>query len=285
MITNEIVNRAIDYILLHIEDVTLEEVADYCHFSKFYFCRLFKTHTGESVHGFIRRTRLEQSAFRLKCEQKRPITEIGADYGYSSSNYSSAFRQHYQTAPAAFRKRIFKRSMEHPFFHHENWQTESFEDCDRKITVKELPDCDVIYERRFGSYEDINGAWDAFLEKYQEYITEETRFMERTYDDPAVTSSEKCLYDICMSAPQDCPLANITGLKGGRCIVYHFQGHMKYIYAAYQTIFLVWMPRTPYEMDSGRSLYDMYYEVDSDSMYVEMDICIPVKQQEFRSIK
>lgn len=33
MITNEAVNQAIDYILLHIEeDITLEEVADYCHF-------------------------------------------------------------------------------------------------------------------------------------------------------------------------------------------------------------------------------------------------------------
>ena len=42
MITNETVNRAIDYILQHAkEDVTLEDVADYCHFSKYYFSRLF----------------------------------------------------------------------------------------------------------------------------------------------------------------------------------------------------------------------------------------------------
>ena len=79
MITNESINRAIDYILLHIEDVTLEEVASYCHFSKYYFCRLFKAQTGESVHSFIKRVRLEQSAFRLKVEQERSITEIGAD--------------------------------------------------------------------------------------------------------------------------------------------------------------------------------------------------------------
>ena len=79
MITNESINQAIDYILQHIEDVTLEEAAAHCHFSKYYFCRLFKAQTGESVHGFIKRVRLEQSAFRLKVEQERPITEIGAD--------------------------------------------------------------------------------------------------------------------------------------------------------------------------------------------------------------
>lgn len=64
MITNEAVNHAIDYILQHTEeDVTLEDVADHCHFSKYYFSRLFKKQTGESIYAFIKRVRLEQSAF------------------------------------------------------------------------------------------------------------------------------------------------------------------------------------------------------------------------------
>lgn len=88
MITNEAVNQAIDYILKHIEEeITLGDVAGHCHFSKFYFSRLFKEQTGESVYGFIKRVKLEQSAFRLKTEQGRQITEIGADYGYSPSNF------------------------------------------------------------------------------------------------------------------------------------------------------------------------------------------------------
>ena len=63
MITNQAVNQAIDYILLHIEDdLILEMVADHCHFSKYYFSRIFKEQTGESVYGFIKRTRLQQSA-------------------------------------------------------------------------------------------------------------------------------------------------------------------------------------------------------------------------------
>ena len=153
MITNESINRAIDYILLHIEDVTLEEVASYCHFSKYYFCRLFKAQTGESVHSFIKRVRLEQSAFRLKVEQERSITEIGADYGYSASNYSTAFRQHYQVAPVAFRRSISGVSLKHPFFHREEWRVESFEECNAKITREVLPDYYVIYEY----YEDATG--------------------------------------------------------------------------------------------------------------------------------
>ena len=98
MITNEIINRAIDYILQHInEELSIDDVAEYCHFSKFYFSRMFKAETGESIYAFIKRLRLEQSAFKLKVEPGRTITDIGCEYGYSSSNYSSAFRQRYRT--------------------------------------------------------------------------------------------------------------------------------------------------------------------------------------------
>lgn len=41
MIINETVNHAIDYILQHInEDVSVDDVAAHCHFSKYYFRRL-----------------------------------------------------------------------------------------------------------------------------------------------------------------------------------------------------------------------------------------------------
>lgn len=278
MITSEAVNRAIDYILEHIEeDLSLERVAACCHFSKYYFSRLFKAQTGESVHGFIRRVRLEQSAFRLKTERDRPITDIGADYGYSSSNYSTAFRLHYNMTPVSFRKRSCGRSMEHPFFHHENWRMESFEECRRKIEVRNVPDFRVIYERRFGSYEGLSGQWKRFTQKYGDYLTEKTVFLERTYDDPAVTEAGNCLYDLCMSVGEDCPLENSTRIQGGKCVVYRFRGHAKHIYAAYQTIFLVYFPRTSYELDTGRSIFDLYHRADGESMFMELDICLPVR--------
>lgn len=282
MITKEVVNQAIDYILANIEEeITLEDVAGHCHLSKYYFSRLFKEQTKESVYGFIKRVKLEQSAFRLKTEQERRITEIGADYGYSPSNYSWAFRQYYRMAPIDFRRQSFISSMRHPFFHHESWQVESFEACDEKITVEDIQDYYVIYERRFGSYENLCGEWEGFIEKYREFITEDTLLLERTYDDPAVTSADHCLYDICMSVGEDCTLTNTSKIRGGRCIVYHFKGYAKHIYAAYQTIFLVWLPKVSYELDASKSLFDIYHTVDSATMYMELDICVPIKCRQY----
>ena len=119
--------------------------------------------------------------------------------------------------------------------------------------------------------------WDGFIEKYREFITEETLLFERTYDDPAVTSYGHCLYDICMSVQENCPLKNTAKIQCGKCIVYHFKGNAKHIYAAYQTIFLVWLPRVSYELDATKSLFDIYHEVDSETLYMELDICVPVK--------
>ena len=277
MITSEAVNRAMDYILEHLkEDLSLGQVADHCHFSKYYFSRLFKAQTGESVWEFVQRVRLEQSAFRLTTEKERPITDIGADYGYSPSSYSSAFRLHYQTTPISFRRKSCTPSMEHPFFRHETWRLESFEACRKKIQIRNVPDFQVIYERRLGSYGGLSRQWLLFTEKYRDYLTEKTVFLERTCDDPAVTEAKNCLYDLCMSVGKDCGLENITCLPGGKCVVYPFEGYAKEIYGAYQTLFQVYFPRTSYVLDMARSVFAIYHMVDRESLYMELDICLPV---------
>lgn len=70
MIKKELVNQSIDYIIQHIDDnLTIKDVADHFHFSKYYFCRSFKEATGESVYEFIKRLKLDQSAINIKLEK------------------------------------------------------------------------------------------------------------------------------------------------------------------------------------------------------------------------
>ena len=276
-ITNETVSHAIDYILQHIgEELSVEDVAAHCHFSKYHFSRMFKEQTGESVYAFIKRLKLEQSAFRLKVERGRSVTDIGYAFGYSPSNYSWLFRQQYQTNPVNFRRNCYETTIRHPFFHNTASQMESFAECDKKMTVQMLPDYDVIYERRIGSYRYLSGQWHDFMEQYREYITDDTLFFERTFDDPAITDKDGCLYDICMSIAGDVPFENTCTIAGGKCAVYAYKGLGKHIYAAYQTIFTVWLPQAGYVLDD-RSGFDIYRMVDEKSGYMELDICLPVK--------
>ena len=112
----ELVNQSIDYIMQHLdEDLSLDTLAAQFYISKYHFSRIFKDETGESIYAFIKRCKVDQSAIDMKLNPIKAITDIGLDYGYSSSNYSSLFRKHHDTSPSMFRQSIPTKSMSVPF--------------------------------------------------------------------------------------------------------------------------------------------------------------------------
>lgn len=281
MISNVIINKAIDFILTHIEEeISLDDVANYCGYSKYHFIRLFKAETGESVYEFIKRLKLEQSAFRLKVERMRSITEIGEEYGYSASNYSSAFKNYHNITPVQFRKEIYDKTVSHPFFHMDKNEIDSFEECNKKITIEKLSDICVLYERYKGNYHSLSDVWDSFTKKYQKYFTPNSYYVERTFDDPSITNPDDCLYDVCLRIPPEleeaCKNENTCIIKGGKFAVYHFSGTGKQIYAAYQNMFTVWLPKSGCKIDERYS-YDIYRSINCETGYMVIDICIPIK--------
>lgn len=277
MIRNELVNRSIDYIMQHLdEEISIEDVANYCHFSKYYFSRVFKAETGESIYTFIKRLKMEQSALRLKIEKDKSITDIGFDFGYSPSNYSSAFKKHHSVSPAVFRKGQETTCVTHPFYPDKLARFQSFDEYNKKIQIQEMKDLVVIYERHIGNYIELSQNWCDFTEKYKEYWKEDTLLIERSYDDPSITSLEQCLYDICMTVDKNCSLDNVTTIQGGKFAVYRFEGFVYEIFIAFQGLFKNWLASSGYEMDERYGL-DIYREVDRENMYVIMDLCIPIK--------
>jgi AraC family transcriptional regulator len=277
MITSEIVNKSIDYIMEHLaEEITIDDVAKHCHFSKYYFSRIFKAETGESIYAFMKRLKVDQSAIRLKIEKDKSITDIGYDYGYSPSNYSSVFKQHLKQSPAEFRKRIPRELVQHPFVQEHVSRFKAFKEYDELVTIQEFEDFLVIYERYIGNYTELEGNWAKFTEKYRDYFTEATLLIERSYDDPSITSVDQCLYDICMTVEGGCPLDNVMTIHGGKYAVYRFDGVVNDIFSAFQGLFNVWLPGSKYEMDERYGL-DIYRAVDCDTYHVVMDLCIPIK--------
>lgn len=269
-------NQAINYILQHIsEDISIDDVADYCHFSKYYFCRMFKEKTGMSIYTFIKKVRLEQSAFRLKVEREKTITDIGLEYGYNPAHYSSAFKQYHNTSPAKFRKKIIQHSMKHPFYSNTVYEMESFKECNDKISIEFMENQYVIYERRIGNYKNLGHDWNEFLEKYKEYRTEKSLLLECTFDDVSITNVNNCLYDICMSVDRSCTLVNTYTIQGGKFAVYHFKGYPQQIYAAYQTMFNVWIPKSSHKIDK-RYGFECYREINCETAYMVIDFYIPI---------
>lgn len=105
-IRRAVINKAISFIFDNIdEEITVDDVAKHCCYSKYHLMRMFKEDTEEALYQFMKRVRLERSAWRLKVERNKKISEIGVDYGYSSSNYATAFKKHLNISPLDFRKK------------------------------------------------------------------------------------------------------------------------------------------------------------------------------------
>jgi AraC family transcriptional regulator len=282
-ITNINVIKALDYILLNLEnELCVEQIASHCHSSKYHFNRLFKAQTGESIYAFVKRMRVEKSAFRLGLEREQSITEIGLDYGYSASNFSSTFSKHLSLSPAKFRSLKYQNRFDitSPYDDLEiNYQ--SYDYYDRQITINHLKDIHVVFHRYIGNYRDLQTLWPEFIEQYQYLRTENTRYVEVSQNDPNVTDIERCLFDLCMTideplADEIPPLENVRVIAGGRVATYYFKGPAREINQTYKGLTNIWFPQCPYE-PTGQPGLDFYRSYCAVTGQCEIDIHIPIK--------
>ncbi|MHC1683015.1 MAG: GyrI-like domain-containing protein [Clostridiaceae bacterium] len=277
IIKKSMINKSIEYILQHIdEDISIEDVANHCNFSKYHFSRLFKEETGVSIYSLIKRIKMDQSAVSLKVEKDKTITDIGVDYGYSSSNYSSAFSKQHSICPIEFRKAMNSTGIANPFCPSEYNTFKSFEHYDEKIIIQNLDDFRVLYERYIGNYSDIGVNWYSFMDRYKTYIKPDTLLIEKSYDDPSITQVDKCIYDLCITVDEDVKLENVTTIKGGKYAVYRFNGFIHDIFATFMGIFNIWLPHSGYKRDERYGL-GIYQNIDRKNNHVTLDLCIAVK--------
>ncbi|WP_394835664.1 helix-turn-helix transcriptional regulator [Pendulispora rubella] len=82
------------------ERLTLERLATLCKTSPFHASRVFRTVTGETIHGYLTRVRLRVALFELRRGAGR-LTDIALATGFSShSHFTSAFRTEFGYAPS-----------------------------------------------------------------------------------------------------------------------------------------------------------------------------------------
>lgn len=70
-----------------------------------------------------------------------------------------------------------------------------------------------------------------------------------------------------------CP--NTMTLEGGKYAVYRYAGYPQQTYLAYQSFFFSWLSATGNKVDN-RGGFDIYRRIDTDTLYMELDICIPI---------
>lgn len=101
-----LINKSEDYIERHLnEPISLRDLAYHSNFSEYHFHRIFKRFSKVTLKSFVTRFKLERAAIFISVNHAISITEVAFNYGYSDvSSFSRAFKRHFGSSPAAYRK-------------------------------------------------------------------------------------------------------------------------------------------------------------------------------------
>lgn len=99
------VNTAIKYIQENYQnDLDIDTICNSISFSKYYFCKLFKEHTGMTVHQYVTEFRINKSK-ELLSYSKLSIAAVGNSVGFKNAlTYTRCFEKLVHMTPTEYRK-------------------------------------------------------------------------------------------------------------------------------------------------------------------------------------
>lgn len=215
------------------EELSVEQLASIAKYSRSHFQELFRTYTGESVGNYVKRLRMEKSAFMLKYQYKK-IIDVGIRTGFNNNtSFTRSFKSYYNISPLEFKQKFqnFEQKVECPDF-----------------TLITIDDFKVFYIREFGDY---NQSSYCALEKankgFEHIFDDKTTFITSCYGEPDITlSPNKMRFDACIiyvpekhSHIKNLPLLKV---KGGTFAKFKYQSESyddfdKFYYQVYNTFF------------------------------------------------
>lgn len=99
------VRRALDYIHSNYKTVIhLDEMVEFLHLNKSYFCTLFKQETGKTFTAYVNHVRIEKSK-RYLAQDNRSVLDVALSVGFSSQNYfTTTFKRVMNMTPIQYRR-------------------------------------------------------------------------------------------------------------------------------------------------------------------------------------
>ena len=103
-VDSEVITAAVGFINSHYrEELTLDDVAEFAGFSRYYFSRSFKKQTGYSFKDFLCQKRL-QVAMDLLIRSNVPMREVAMESGFGSvATFNRVFREKKGCTPTQYR--------------------------------------------------------------------------------------------------------------------------------------------------------------------------------------
>lgn len=223
------------YIYEHLDDeLDLNNLAEVAFLSPYHFHRIYRAARGETIATTVRRLRLHRAAGYL-AHTTMAIADISQASGYKNiQSFTRTFNAVYGMPPARYRNHGS----------HTQYQSTNPERslAMYNITIKTLPDLEVVSLAHNGSYLHISQAFDRLGSWLgaRNLIGADTRMMGVYYDDPDTVAEKELRSRACMTVSKPCvldaPLERIT-IAGGEYAVLRHKGPYDGLAAAYKWFF------------------------------------------------
>ena len=278
------INDVLSYIHQDIsQELAGRELAKIAAYSEQHFHRIFKQVVGESIHQYIRRTRMEYAANQLMFDTKSPVIDIANKCGFNSlSSFSRAFKATFHMAPGQWRQHDFqttaKTYLKDPEIAAAYRRIARCPTPQAKII--ELPSRTAAYVRHVGYNRSIRQAWlilNAWARSEGRNITEQFGLH---HSNPAWVELNQCRYVACIAIDKPVKVRGVVNqmvIPGGLHAVFRLQGVYGELLPQISMILEKWLPDSGFKVRSTPA-YVHYHKNHfiNDIEQFELDFFLPI---------
>ena len=267
-----------NYVRQHLDKkITVDDLAEVAFLSPFHFHRVFKAMTGESVHEFVTRIRMEQAGQRLKFTAQK-ISDISFMVGYGNpETFNRAFLKYYGVPPREFRKNqkeLVEKKIEEIIKERIVSQLISVE-------IKKIDTIKVAYLEHKGIYKNVGSTWMKLIQQLPADYP--IRSIGISYNDPHLTAPSLIRYDACVAInekikiPENIPIKTIEG--GWFASAVH-RGSYERLDETYHLLYGLWLSTSSFDLRDAPPME--FYLNDARSTPPDetlTEILLPIKKQ------
>jgi AraC family transcriptional regulator len=265
-------------------------------YSIHHFQRIFRQVTGERVHDYIRRSRLEWAANLLIFNPQMQIIEVANECGFhSNASFSHAFKAYFGHSPSVWRNGGFERRSRrlkqewaaiegNP--HGRYYRTDRSADVSRlEVKVRRLEAQHVGYIRHRGYDTGISICWHRLLEwaRLQGIEIESQRMIGLHHSTPDLAPFDQCRYVACLTVPEGVYRSGGVGvmeIPGGLYACCRAEGDFGDLLYLMRDLTQGWLPGSDYRalnIPSHAQYSDNHFINESGRFVLEYRLPIAVK--------
>ncbi|EHU9517092.1 AraC family transcriptional regulator [Vibrio vulnificus] len=264
-------------------ELSAKALADVAAYSEQHFHRVFKQVVGESIHQYIRRTRMEYAANQLMFDTRSSVLDIANKCGFSSvSSFSRAFKATFSMAPGEWRCHDLHIS-DKPYLKDPEVAAGYHRVAKRTLPapkITEVPERMAAYVRHVGYNRSIKNAWLIL----KAWANSEGRSFEVQFglhhSNPAWVELDKCRYVACIAIDKPLKYRGVVNqmvIPSGLHAVFRLHGVYGELLPQISMVLEKWLPASGFKLRSTPA-YVHYHSNHfvNESEAFELDFYLPI---------